>query len=81
MHLLLSRLVGYGLITIGVLFGWLPILPGILLVLFGIYIIERPQIDSFAARVRAWSGYDAYEKRRAARLARKSETQRKSRAR
>ena len=72
MHLLLSRIVGYGLITVGVLFGWLPILPGILLVLFGIYVLERPKIDRFAANVRNVIGYETYERRRNARLARRS---------
>lgn len=76
MHLLLSRMVGYGLITLGLALGWLPIIPGILLILFGVYVIERPKIDTFAARVRQWIGYDAYEKRRTARLARKAQGKR-----
>lgn len=76
MHLLLSRIVGYGLITLGLALGWLPIIPGILLILFGIYVIEQPKIDTFAANVRRWTGYDVYEKRRAARLARKAQGKR-----
>lgn len=58
MHILLSRIVGYGLIVLGLLFGWLPIIPGILLVLFGIYLIERPKIDAFTAAVRKLIGYE-----------------------
>lgn len=58
MHLLLSRLVGYGLIVLGLLFGWLPIIPGILLVLFGVYLIEQPKIDTFTAQVRKLIGYE-----------------------
>ena len=69
MHLLLSRIVGYGLITVGVLFGWLPILPGILLVLFGIYVLERPKIDRFAVNIRRLIGY---EEPRTTRVARRS---------
>lgn len=69
MHLILSRIVGYGLIVIGVFFGWLPILPGILLVLLGIYVLERPKIDRFAANVRRGIGYEEPRNARVARRA------------
>ena len=58
MHLILSRILGYGLITLGVLFGWLPIIPGILLILLGFYVLDKPKIDNFATSVRKWIGYE-----------------------